>query len=78
VKIASIPVEEEDVTLTAQEEIARELARDIVVAWLSHTPIHVADFDHSGDKIGRFIGGVYKEVVAAIVQSEEIAGGIKN
>jgi hypothetical protein len=61
--------------LTAQEEVAREIARDILVAWLSHTPVPVAEFDYSPDRVGQFVGGVYKYVVSAIVESERIASG---
>jgi hypothetical protein len=59
--------------LTAQEEVARELARDIVVAWLSNTAVPPGNLEQNPEKVGQFIGRVYKDILTAIVEGETIA-----
>jgi hypothetical protein len=42
-----------------------DIARDIVVAWLSHTPVQSSD----ASKVGEYIATVYKAVVKAVQES---------
>ena len=51
------------------EEIAREIARDIVVAWAAHAP-GIVDQDNrpNGESMGRYLGHVYREVLRAVIE----------
>ena len=52
---------------------AQDIARDIVVAWLSHAGPAASTFDHAGEKVGEFLGKLFKKVVRAVADSKKIA-----
>ena len=53
------------------EEIAREIALDIVVAWAAHASEVVDQSSRqNGESMGRYLGQVYKEVLKAVMEGQ--------
>ena len=48
---------------------SQDIARDIVVAWLSNAGAAPPGFDYDGDKVGEFLGKLFKRVATAVGQS---------
>jgi hypothetical protein len=47
------------------------VAKEIVVAWLSSATLTAGTFGHDANKMGNYIGTVYKLVHKAVVESTE-------
>lgn len=48
-------------------EATRNLARDMIVAWLQHTQVKLSN----GDNTGKFIGDAYKAIFRAVSETQK-------